>query len=413
MPVVIFLNPAAQYSGASRLLGVLRTALGRRDLVDFRLAVAFAKSQPLAKLSRELQAWRQVGKTARAIIGLSHKGTSVQALRMALGLFDETYVCYPGSISTFHPKLYIFSGAESAVCIFGSHNLTAGGTETNYEAGVRVDFTLPADAPTFTDAIACWDSLLPAACPSTLRLDDRLLGELVYADLLFDERTPRQRFGDTDAVRSPGAASVRPRLFPLRYPKPPEALPLSALPPSIAPTVTSRRLRSPRPQVAQPVRVAASLGQELVLQIVPHDNGEVFLSKLAINQNPGFFGFPFGGRTTPKKSSNASYPQRVPDPVVDISVFDSRGMPVMQKLGYGLNTVFYEPKSEIRITISPDVLDKVQPFSILHMRLSNSQSDYAMDIYNPGSPRYSSLLATCNQTLPSGGAAQARKMGWL
>jgi HKD family nuclease len=411
MASITFLDPTAQYSGSNRLLSVLRTALARADFVDFRLAVAFAKSQPLAKLSRELQAWRRAGKATRAIIGLSHKGTSAQALELALGLFDETYVCYPGSISTFHPKFYIFAGPDSACSIFGSHNLTAGGTETNYEAGIRIDFALPADTATFREASACWDTLLPVACPSSRLLDDKLLSELVTADLLFDESIPRQRFKDPDAAQSTSKTG-RPRLFPLRYPKPPESLPLSALPAS-----TTRRPKipssSPPMAVTRRLQVAASLGQELVLQIVPHHNGEVFLSKLAINQNPRFFGFPFSGQTTPKKASNASYPQREPDPIVDVTVYDNRGAPVLQKLNYGLNTVFYKPKSEIRITLSPDIVDKVEPFSVLHMRLSNSQSDYLMDIYNPGSPRYTSLMATCNQILPSGGAARARKMGWL
>src|SRR5207248_2343236 len=151
----------------------------------------------------------------------------------------------------------------------------------------------------------------------------------------------------------------------------------------------------------------------LVIQITPHHNGEVFLSKTAVNQNPGFFGFPFAGRTVPKKRGNTAYPQRVPDPIVNITIFDGAGARIVSKAGFNLNTVFYEKKAEIRITFSADLTGAVEQFAIMVMRQGTGISDYEIEIYNPGSPFYDQYLAVCNQLLPSGGPRRARRMGWL
>ena len=153
----------------------------------------------------------------------------------------------------------------------------------------------------------------------------------------------------------------------------------------------------------------------LVIQIVPHRNGEVFLSKIAINQNPSFFGYPFTGATTPKKPTNPSYPQREPDPVVNITVFDSLGEALTQLRRFALNTVYYRTKAEIRITVPPGVVRNTPAYSILVIRQAPDEAnhDYDMEIFPPGSSAFEEYLGVCNQSLPSGGKNQARRMGWL
>src|SRR5205085_2252108 len=111
------------------------------------------------------------------------------------------------------------------------------------------------------------------------------------------------------------------------------------------PATTSPQARTTTRQA--PATLAAIVSSEaLVIQIVPHHNGEVFLSKIAVNQNPGFFGFPFRGITTPKIARNPSYPQRVPDPVVNITVYDAAGNVTLTRTAFELNTVYYSTKSE-------------------------------------------------------------------
>ena len=157
----------------------------------------------------------------------------------------------------------------------------------------------------------------------------------------------------------------------------------------------------------------------LVMLITPHYNGDILLSKIAVNQNPSFFGFPFTGHTTPKLASNPTYPQRDPDPVVNIYVYDSSDALVKTELKYSLNTVYYELKSEIRITITPDILSGLSSsgstdYPILVMSISEDPScNYDLIFYSYGSTAYNSYLLLCDQSLPSGGKAISRKMGWF
>lgn len=400
---ITFLRPMDQFLGADRLIDRLRNCLRDSALKHLRLQVAFAKSGPLLRLADEIERWRLSGKSIEATFGIDLLGTSRQALEFTLQHFNQTYITSTTANSTFHPKFYLFYGDESAVCICGSQNLTVGGTETNLEGGIQIDFARPGDDADFQGALAFWNSLLPANCSLTRQLDATLLADLLRHGLLCDERAaphPKPGMG--------GGPGGPPGPFPYIPPRPP-----SALPPSVFPQAAARGRRRARRHPPQPAAETAPPVQALIIQVVPHHNGEVFLSKLAVNENPAFFGFPFTGRTVPKKPGNPAYPQRVPDPLVNITVFDASGRAAMTRRGYSLNTVYYEKKSEIRITLSPDLVGHISPFSVMVMRQGQGPHDYDIEVYNPGSAQCNSYLGVCNQTLPSGGATRARKMGWL
>jgi hypothetical protein len=151
----------------------------------------------------------------------------------------------------------------------------------------------------------------------------------------------------------------------------------------------------------------------LLIQIVPHDNGEVFLSRRAVVQYPAFFDFPFTGLAVPKKN-NPPYPQRVPDPITDWTVYDANGVAVLVLPAFNLNTIYYEAKKEIRITISPALKSAIPKFSIMQMtRIDDGITDYSCDVFPPNSPQFQALLPACNQEMPSGGRPVARRFGWI
>lgn len=428
MPTITFLRPIDQPTGQVRLLEELRTCLRAADYEHLRFAVAFAKQGPLLRLAADIEAWRATSKTVEAVFGIDHMGTSKQALEFALRSFDSVYVTHVGQGNpqrvTFHPKMYIFDGDQKAVCFYGSHNLTVGGTETNFEAGVKIEFDLPLDAGGLRSALDCWESLLPAQCVSTRLLDAQLLDELARGGYLLDEATQR--------VRQPRPAPVaggvmppaiqgqtgQPLLFPPFRAKPPSPIPRALMPAVVrtpARTPAPNRTRRVAPPSVQPALRStsnSSAAQALVLEITPKHNGEVFLSKIAVNQNPGFFGFPFTGLSQPKLASNQPYPQLEPDPIVDITLYDNTGSPLRQ-LSWAMNTVYYELKGEIRVTFPPDLLRLVPDYSVMVMEKGTPPVDYNISIFIPGSQQHSDYVAVCNQTMPSGGAAQARRLGWL
>lgn len=397
MAKIEILKPYDAAVGNRRLLDELKSDLGSPDFQDFRIIVAYAKAGPLYRLKSSLATWKGAGKSIKAIFGIDQQGTSKEALDFALSLFDEVYITQERGI-TFHPKIYIFSGAHKVRAFLGSNNLTVGGTETNFEAAVLVDGTLPADLAIKTEIDDTWDQLLPAHCVATRVLDQVLLNQLVASGDVLDEASLRKnRQKATKASKSSKPKSG------LKL-KPPSPLPKGA---SLSPSTVTANQPATSGNIPSTM-VAAGLA----IQIKPHHNGEVFLSKLAVNQNPGFFGFPFTGMTTPKKAGGTPYPQRLPDPVVNIQVYGAGRSLLLNRSAYGLNTVFYAPKSEIRVTASP-LVGVVPDYSVLIMTPSRIAGvDYEMEIHTPQSPDYSAWVAACNQLMPGGGQTP-RKFGWF
>lgn len=404
MPVITVQAPLNQPEGTLRLLEEIRTNLLSVDFADFYFITAFAKEGPLLKLKPELDNWLGAGKSVNAMFGIDEKGTSTEVLQFALTHFTSTQIArvQGGSRSTFHPKIYFFVGQHRAVAYIGSNNLTPGGTETNAESFVKLDLAFPADQLIFDQVRNCWDDTLRICLP----LNTALLASLTASGQVISEvqmRTLRANAAGTGATGVAGA--------PVSFPRIPTR-PASPVPRTVsAPVSVGAGPAVPGTSVTilNSVNVRA-----VVIQIVPHHNGEIFLSKIALNQNPAFFGFPFTGLTVPKIAGNPAYPQRTPDPIVNLNIYDANGNNIHQQLGLPLNMVYYTTKSDIRITINPTVAQSITPFSILHMEKSAVLgADYDIDIYHPGSLAYVNYLAVCNQTMPSGGNPVARRFGWI
>lgn len=398
MPNLEILKPYDAAVGNRRLLDELKSALDSADFDDFRLIVAYAKAGPLHRLKTKLEKWRADGKTFKAIFGIDQQGTSKEALDLALALCDEVYVTQERGI-TFHPKAYMFSGGNNFRAYLGSNNLTVGGTETNFEAAVVIVGSLPADNAVKADLDDMWDQLLPAQCVATRPLSQALLDSLVAAGDVLDEaalRNSRRKAAKTTKSSKPKAGLQL---------KPPSPLPKG----SSQPAATVAPVGQLGPAALTP---STSPAGGLAIQVKPHHNGEVFLSKLAVNQNPGFFGFPFTGMTVPKTAGGTPYPQRLPDPVVNIQVYGAGRALLLNLSAYNLNTVYYAPKSEIRVTASP-LVGVVPDYSVMVMTPSQIAGvDYEMEIHTPQSPDYLAWVAACNQQMPGGGQLP-RKFGWF
>jgi HKD family nuclease len=137
------------------LYQVLEQALADEKLSEFTVVVAWAKASGLERIRPLLQAFRARGGTARILLGIDQGGASIEGLHAAISDFDEASVLNDAASSTFHPKLYIFSGEAASVIIIGSSNLTRGGLFANYEADVclELDLTQAADLQTHEEVI--------------------------------------------------------------------------------------------------------------------------------------------------------------------------------------------------------------------------------------------------------------------
>ena len=214
------INPLDQPTGRKRLLSEIKAALQDNRFNSFHLIVAYAKSGPLLRLQTLIDAWRTDGKDIHAIFGIDQQGTTAQALDFAISKFTTAYITREPNI-TFHPKIYAFTGPSHARLFVGSHNLTVGGTETNFESGINIDFELPADEALLQTFLTSWAELLPANCPATTPLTTGLLSAMLADGTVLDETVAQRR----KTATSPG--------HPLP-PKPPKTG-LTVRPPSALP----------------------------------------------------------------------------------------------------------------------------------------------------------------------------------
>jgi HKD family nuclease len=409
MPVVEIIKPTDQPKDNRRLLKELRSNLQRDDLNEFKFITAYAKSGPMVRLEEYVDAWRCRGGSVKAVFGVDQKGTSREVLEFAIRSFDESFVAHTfGTFTpTFHPKLYFFAGGRKAVAYVGSNNLTVGGTETNYEVYVKIKLELPAESQTLNDLRACWEDAKRIALP----LDEDLVQRLVADDLVASEEQLRRSASDPLSGRKKSSSSSL--SFPVIDQKPHSPVPKDAFSQPSSPSTSGATSQAS-------TSIGSVTSTALVIQVKPRKNGEIHLSKTAVDQNKNFFDWPFSGQTTPKKSSNPSYPQRTPPPVVDIALYDSNGNKVTQHSGFKLTTVYYKPRSEIRITvpqniIGPTVRYTAPKYCTMVMAEASPQAahEYDIDIYEPGSSQYRDYLAKCNQQMPSGGKPHPRRFGWL
>jgi HKD family nuclease len=407
MVALSFINPLDQPTGQRRLLGELLSALKDERFNRWRFIVAFAKTGPLIRMQAVIEARRAKGLRIEAIFGVDQFGTSAQALTFALKHFDRVYITREANL-TFHPKMYAFDGPENARLFIGSNNLTVGGTETNFEASVCIDAELPEEKKAVAAFDQCWTGMLPAACPATKALDATFLSELIRDGTAPDESTMRQ--GRKTGSTGPGSSKVLRSGLKIKPASPlPARKPLKGQGQGTRSATTGTKTVVTR---ALPTTADPYSAQGLIIQIKPHHNGEIFLSVTAALQNPAFFKWPFSGLTVPKKGGNVAYPQLTPDPRVNITVYGANLKPLLQLSDYGLNTVYYEKKSEIRITASP-LVGVVPDYSVMIMQESDiPEIDYNITIHTPASPDFATWVGACNQSMPSGGK-QPRKFGWF
>ena len=408
MPKISLIKPLDQPPGKRRLLDDLRNALHDKRFSDFRVIVAYAKSGPLIRLKEDLEGWRKAGNKSQVIFGIDQLGTSKEALQLSLDLFDTVYVTQEAGI-TFHPKIYIFTGDSDAHAFIGSNNLTVGGTEKNFEVAVHLEIALPSEKASLDELNEAWNDLLPAACPATIKLDTSEFKRLVKDGLVVEEKVLRRNSGDADAATvGSGRKAARSGMLV----KPESPLPKKFLAAKKSAAAAKPKTTKSAGGLAGTAPTTATAARGFAIQIKPHHNGEIFLSVTAALQNPDFFKWPFNGLTTPKKVGNPSYPQLDPDPVVNITVIGAAAKSILTLSEYGLNTVYYEKKSEIRVTASP-LVGIVPDYSVMIMEHSEEEGvDYDITIHTPDSPEYAGWVDACDQSMPGGGQTP-RKYGWF
>lgn len=411
---------------------LLRAELMTGHWKSFRATVAFLKSSGVRYLSPPVDAFLSGGNVHLTIsVGIDHDGTSLEALQDLWRVIDGRGRLFVfkegqgGGNRTFHPKVYLFASDSEALAVIGSGNLTAGGLYTNHELSASIGLDLT-DAASMTylaelrTALDRWQTPGPAC----REVDASLIQDLYAAgDLLSEASIARAARASRAVTRSGTAAHTTGRsvLFGASGATtvPPQPAPMPAL---SSPPVTLPSLNRPAPSPNPAVRSGSSSPSNapsphtaFLIEVKPHHNGEVFLSKTAVDDDPGFFGYPFTGWTIPHRANNPPYPMVSPDPEIEIIVYDSQGA-VQLRAQHELNVVYYTRKSEIRITIPPVPLASIPQMSLLVMTRNPTPTlDYWLEFFPPNcnDPRARQFGSYLVNELPSGGASDKRRYGWV
>lgn len=164
------------------------------------MAVAWVRRSGTQHLEASFKTFLGRGGFAQITVGVDIENTSAEGLRDLLALQSdgniETYIHHNESLTTFHPKVYLFRNDNEARLIVGSNNLTGAGLFVNTEAGLQLDASLT--DPLIRDArtaLAAWRD------PDTglaKRLDITLLDDLVRFGYVFPESELRKRRKSSD-----------------------------------------------------------------------------------------------------------------------------------------------------------------------------------------------------------------------
>lgn len=419
----------------------LTDALADQQWTRLDAAVAFVKMSGVAHLAPPLQAFATRSQV-RITVGIDQQGTSLEGLQnlwlVLGGASSELYVLQnpAGNPSpTFHPKLWLFRSETDALFICGSGNLTGGGLFTNYEAGVVLPLAL--DDPTLHAVASVLDQWSDESRPEVARVTANGMQAMHDAGELPSEAATRlaTRLSKTARALIAGVGRGVRASSGLFRPAPVRSAPAIPTPPDLpAPPVIPRpvpRLSAPRPTRADGARPAARhtrptpggspavpstdlvpLHDQLLIVVNPRQKTEIYLAKAPLQDDPAFFGWPFLGRTTPRRPGSPAQPQPDPLPTADVIVYDAAGSVAGERYDPDLKLWTYSfgesANDDFRMTLTGGLHRLVLDGSVLVMtRQPANGSDYKIEIYPPGHPQYAALLAACSETLPGG-----RHYGW-
>jgi HKD family nuclease len=122
----------------------LREVLTDPTIDSLDVVAAWVRFRGIGRLRPELEDFRARGRS-RIIVGIDEDGATRPGLIGALRAFSEAYVYHAPARGTFHPKLYLASGASKARLLVGSSNFTPGGLFFNDEVSLEAEFELPGE----------------------------------------------------------------------------------------------------------------------------------------------------------------------------------------------------------------------------------------------------------------------------
>jgi len=208
----LIIQPFSKQKLGDVLKAALNDELG--EFHTFQAAVAFVKNSGVRHIQAELHEFTSKGKKARLVVGIDHHGTSqegLEGLLQVVGKQGEIWINHTRDLYiTFHPKIYLFEGDETALLIIGSGNLTEGGLFTNDEASSLnwLDLEKDSDKAVLRELKANFDDWCNGDSANAIKLDQEFLITLTEEGYILSEASIQSE-GQVEAT-SDDAGTVPP-----------------------------------------------------------------------------------------------------------------------------------------------------------------------------------------------------------
>jgi len=391
-----------QPHGGSSLGDVLRGALTGEIGAYHSLtaAVAFVRRSGVQHIRSELRTFVAHGGHVLLIVGVDQRGTSVEGLSdllAAVGDTGEIWVNHDEDpYITFHPKVYLFEGEESALLIVGSGNLTLGGLYRNDEVSSvsMLDLMDEGDAAELAVIKEAFNAWCDEESETARRLDPILLQALQDGGYVVLEAMARSEgtseagaAGDTvEALTSAERVTAR-QLFghgeARRMPRRPTGEGEDETAPAAETIDKGERL--PRGFVMTLMRTDVGTGQ--TTPEASRRSPEIFVPLGARDRHPRFWGWDEEFTEDPRMSGK----------------LDRRGVPM--RLGgetIDVNMMTWPVKHDFRLR-SETLRSAGTEGDILRIEKADQGADfdYYVEIVPPGTTAYEYYRSLCTQPTPN------------
>jgi len=371
---------------------------------SFQAAVAFVKRSGVQHIQDELQEFIKRGGYVRMAVGVDYQGTSQEGLSDLLttvGNGGNIFINHDeGWYVSFHPKLYLFEGEDSALLIAGSGNLTEGGLYTNDEASLAcvLDLSVASDQAVLKEVKSVLDTWCNEELETVNRLDHLFLQSLLDSNYIKPEAESRE--GDAEAKAADRASrrtsdqppATRKPLFGrgTARRRPPRRRPIGKREP-IAEEVSPAG-GEPRGFVMTLMRTDVGVGQTTLG--TSRRSPEIFIPLTARNRHPEFWGWQSQFTEDPSKPGK----------------FDRRNVPM--RVGgevVSVNMMTWPDKHDFRLR-SETLRSAGQEGDIIRIERVDENLGFAyyVEIIPKGASEYEDYLAMCVNSTPN----SKRKWGY-
>lgn len=189
-----------------------------KDFHTFTGISAFASQAGIRGLSKHIKTAKKHLDIITIVTGVDQKGTSKEALEELLALDINAYVFYQPSITIFHPKIYLFEGADKSKLIIGSSNLTSQGLFTNVEASllVSIDNSVEADRKIVEQLKNYFKGIFDFSDPNLKKLSKKIIADLVKAKVVPTEAERKAAQDKAEKAERKETENIISKIFPKR-----------------------------------------------------------------------------------------------------------------------------------------------------------------------------------------------------